>query len=56
MKRAKEADNENYVKLLLSKSTYHTVMNHLKVCRDDLEWAYIENSHIIYDFLLAHHN
>lgn len=55
IKSSKEADNENYMKLLLSKSTYQTFRNQFKACRDDLEWVYIENSHMIYDFLLAHH-
>lgn len=54
IKRAKEANNENYLKLHLSKSTYQTFRDHFKACRDDLEWVYIEHSHIIYDFLLAH--
>lgn len=55
IKRAKEADNENYLKLHVSPSTYQTFRNHFKACRDDLEWIYIENSHLIFDFLLEQH-
>ncbi|QNK86404.1 hypothetical protein H7992_14165 [Sporosarcina sp. resist] len=55
IKRSKEADNENYVKLLLSDSQWRTYRSHFKACRDDIEDWYLHNSHVIYDFLLAHH-
>lgn len=56
IKQAKAVDNENYVRMMLNnQSTWNTHRKHFKACRDDIEQAYIENSHIIYDFLLAHH-
>lgn len=53
IRRSKEAKNENYVKLHLSKGSYQTFRNHFKACRDDIEQLYVENSHKIYDFLLS---
>ena len=50
IRRAKEVDNENSIKLLLTKSQWTTFRKHFKACRDDIEQAYIENSHLIYDF------
>ena len=55
IRQAKEADNENSIKLLLTKSQWTTFRKHFKAYRYDIEWAYIESSHIIYDFLTAHH-
>ncbi|KGA81110.1 hypothetical protein KQ41_20090 [Lysinibacillus fusiformis] len=55
IRKAKGADNENSIKLLLTDAQWTTFRKHFKACRDDIEWAYIESSHIIYDFLLAHH-
>ncbi|MGE7999390.1 hypothetical protein ACQKOF_12025 [Lysinibacillus sp. NPDC093190] len=55
IRKAKGADNENSIKLLLTDAQWKTFRKHFKACRDDIEWAYIENSHLIYDFLLAHH-
>lgn len=55
IRQAKEADNENSIKLLLTDAQWTTFRKHFKACRDDLEQAYIENSHIMYDFLIAHH-
>lgn len=52
IRRAKEADNENSIKLLLTKSQRKTFRKHFKACRDDIEQAYLESSHIIYDYLL----
>ncbi|WP_427108394.1 hypothetical protein [Lysinibacillus xylanilyticus] len=39
--------------MLLTDAQWTTFRKHFKASRDDIEWAYIENSHIIYDFLLA---
>lgn len=56
IKQAKAVDNENYVRMMLdNQSTWRTHRDNFKACRDDIEQAYIENSHIIYDFLLAQH-
>ncbi|MFJ7731544.1 hypothetical protein ACIQXF_06565 [Lysinibacillus sp. NPDC097231] len=52
IRRVKEADNENSIKLLLTKSQWKTFRKHFKACRDDIEQAYLESSHIIYDYLL----
>ena len=53
IKKAKAIDNENFVRLMLDKqSAWNTYRKHFKACRDDIEQAYIENSHLIYDFLL----
>lgn len=53
IKLSKEVDNENYVKLLLdSQGRYQTFRNNFKAWRDEIEDWYLENSHIIYDFLL----
>lgn len=52
IRQAKEAGNENIIKLLFSKSQWATFHKHFKACRDDIEHAYLEVSHIIYDFLL----
>lgn len=55
IKRSKEADKENYIKLHLSDSQWKTFRNHFKACRDDIEKLYIDKRNEIYDFLLAHH-
>ncbi|MFC9539052.1 hypothetical protein ACFTQ7_04120 [Lysinibacillus sp. NPDC056959] len=52
IRQAKEADNENSIKLLLTTSQWTTFRKHFKECRDDIEQAYIESSHLIYDFLV----
>ncbi|MEX3745965.1 hypothetical protein [Lysinibacillus xylanilyticus] len=52
IRQAKEADNENSIKLLLTKSQWTTFRKHFKFCRDDIEQAYLDCSHIMYDFLL----
>ncbi|MGE7927588.1 hypothetical protein [Lysinibacillus xylanilyticus] len=50
--QAKKAQNENAIRLLLTKSQWTTFRKHFKACRDDIEQAYLESSHIMYDFLL----
>lgn len=53
IKQAKAIDNENLVRLMLdNQSTWTTFRKHFKACRDDIEQIYVENSHLIYDFLL----
>ncbi|REB10032.1 hypothetical protein DVB69_04290 [Sporosarcina sp. BI001-red] len=56
IKRSKKVENENYVKLLLSDSQWKTFRKHFKACRDDIEDWYLQNSHVIYDFLLRKEN
>lgn len=52
IRQVKEADSENSIKLLLTKSQWTTFRKHFKTCRDDIEQAYLETSHVMYDFLL----
>ncbi|KAB0443269.1 hypothetical protein [Lysinibacillus fusiformis] len=52
IRQVKEADSENSSKLLLTKSQWTTFRKHFKACRDDIEQAYLETSHVMYDFLL----
>lgn len=47
---SKEPNNENSIKLLLTKNQWDTYRKQFKACRDDIEQVYIENSHMIYDF------
>lgn len=56
IKQSKKQEHENYIRFMLdTQSRYTTFRNNVKACRDDLEQFYMENSHVIYDFLLAHH-
>lgn len=50
--QAKKPHNENAIRALLTKSQWSTFRKHFKESRDDIEQAYLENSHIMYDFLL----
>lgn len=52
IKQAKATDNENAIRFALSDSQWKTFKKHFKACRDDIEQAYIEASHFVYDFLL----
>jgi len=50
--QAKKAQNENTVRVLLTKSQRKTFKKHFKECRDDIEHAYLDYSCFMYDFLL----
>ncbi|WP_223553465.1 hypothetical protein [Lysinibacillus sphaericus] len=52
IRHAKEVYNENSIKLLLTEGQWTKFRKHFKSCRDDIEQLYLENSHMIYDFLL----
>lgn len=54
IRQAKEADNENAIRLLLTTSQWKTFRKHFKASRDDIEQAYLEASYIMYDFLLPY--
>jgi len=53
IKLSKGADNENYVRLLLTNSQWQTYRSHFKACRDEIENLYVGEKNMIYDFLLA---
>lgn len=52
IKRSKEVDNENYIRLHLTDSQWRTYRSHFKACRDDIEQLYMDKRNVIYDFLL----
>mgnify|MGYP003514138791 CR=1 FL=1 len=56
IKQAKQADNENAIRLLLSDNQWKTFRKRFKESRDDIEQAYLDVSYFIYDFLLPYHN
>ena len=56
IRQAKEADNENSIKLLLTDAQWKTFRMHFKASRDDIERAYSGVQHLIYDFLAQYHN
>lgn len=55
IRKAKEADNENSLKLLITDAQWKTFRKHFKESKDDIEQAYIDVQDIKYDFLIAHH-
>lgn len=55
IRKAKEADNENSFKLLLTDAQWKTFRKHFKENRDDIEQAYIDVQDIMYDFLTPYH-
>lgn len=52
IKLAKVTKNENAIRFALTDSQWKTFRKHFKACRDDIEQAYLEASHFVYDFLL----
>lgn len=56
IKQAKQADNENAIRLLLTDNQWKTFRKRFKESRDDIEQAYLDVSYFIYDFLLPYHN
>lgn len=56
IKQSKKQKHENHIRFMLgTQSRYTTFRENVKACRDDIEQFYLDNSHVIYDFLLSHH-
>lgn len=45
IKCSKEANNENSIKLLLTKNQWNSYRKHFQVCRDVIEQAILKQSH-----------
>ncbi|WP_342558327.1 hypothetical protein [Metasolibacillus sp. FSL K6-0083] len=54
IKQAKQAGNENAIRLLLTDSQWKTFRKCFKESRDDIEQAYLDSLSYIYGFLKAH--
>lgn len=52
LKQAKKEDNENYLKETLTQPEYSKLRSNFKMYRDEIEDYYLNNSHLVYDFLL----
>lgn len=51
--KSKREGTENCLQMELSKKEYTQFRKKIKVCREPLEQTYLDNSHLIYDFLLT---